>query len=224
MGSRQSCSSNSKSLGCWYSLFWPGCLCKYVSWVQHVYTKQNLAQYSMNTIQKQWAICSVLVASALPAMMMSIGHCIKKVAELSLVAEDKVKDYKKTKEAVQLIKKLKAWNGINKVYVSQRMRTGNGKMRNQWLIQCRGTCIIYYEAHGIIKALRNIPAISLLNVSKLDILKVALGEPVGCLCICTESALQKLDDLNGSWLKAASLKSNTDLNRILKIPEIQRDL
>ena len=59
---------------------------------------------------------------------MSKGHRIEEVPELPLVVEDKVEGYKKTKEAVQLLKKLKAWNDIKKVYASQRMRAGKGKM------------------------------------------------------------------------------------------------
>ena len=101
-------------------------------------------------------------------------------------------------------------------------------------IQRRGPCIIYNEDNGIIKAFRNIPGITLLNVSKLNILKLAPGGHVGRFCIWTESAFRKLDELYGTWRKAASLKSNynlpmhkmmnTDLSRILKSPEIQRAL
>ncbi|XP_049895563.1 60S ribosomal protein L4-like [Epinephelus moara] len=47
------------------------------------------------------------------------------------VVEDKVEGYKKTKEAVLLLKKLKAWNDIKKVYACQRVRAGKGKMRNR---------------------------------------------------------------------------------------------
>lgn len=43
------------------------------------------------------------------------GHRIEEVPELPLVVEDKVESYKKTKEAVLLLKKLKAWNDIKKV-------------------------------------------------------------------------------------------------------------
>ena len=50
--------------------------------------------------------------------------------------------------------------------------------------------------------------ITLLNVSKLNILKLAPGGHVGRFCIWTESAFRKLDDLYGTWRKAASLKSN----------------
>ena len=114
------------------------------------------------------------------------------------------------------------------------MRAGKGKMRNRCRIQRRGPCIIYNEDNGIIKAFRSIPGITLLNVSKLNILKLAPGGHVGRFCIWTESAFLKLDELYGTWCKAASLKSNynlpmhkmlnTDLSRILKSPEIQRAL
>ena len=114
------------------------------------------------------------------------------------------------------------------------MRAGKGKMRNRGRIQRRGPYIIYNEDNGIIKAFRSIPGITLLNVSKLNILKLAPGGHVGRFCIWTESAFRKLDELYGTWRKAASLKSNynlpmhkmlnTDLSRILKSPEIQRAL
>ncbi|EPQ14853.1 60S ribosomal protein L4 [Myotis brandtii] len=107
-------------------------------------------------------------------------------------------------------------------------------MRNRRHIQHREPSIIYNEDNGIIKAFRNIPGITLLNVSKLNILKLAPGGHVGHFCIWTESAFRKLDELYGTWHGAASLKNNyslpmhkmlsTDLSRILKSPEIQRAL
>lgn len=48
----------------------------------------------------------------------SLGHRIEEIPELPLVVEDKVESYKKTKEAVLLLKKLKAWNDIKKVSLS----------------------------------------------------------------------------------------------------------
>ncbi|KAB0342328.1 hypothetical protein FD754_019254 [Muntiacus muntjak] len=172
----------------------------------------------VNTTQKRYAICSALAASALPALVVSKGHRIEEVPELPLVAEDKVEGYKKTKEAVLLLKKLKAWNDIKKVYAFQRMRAGKGRMRNRHRIQRRGPCIIYNEDNGIIKAFRNIPGITLLNVSKLNILKLAPGGRVGRFCIWTESAFRNND--NPPMYKML----NTDLGRILKSPEIQRAL
>uniref|UniRef100_A0A2K6PEI9 Large ribosomal subunit protein uL4 C-terminal domain-containing protein n=1 Tax=Rhinopithecus roxellana TaxID=61622 RepID=A0A2K6PEI9_RHIRO len=194
----------------------------------------RMFHHRVNTTQKRYAICSILAASALLALVISKGHCIEEVPELPLVVEDKVGGYKKIKEAVLLLKKRKAWNDIKKDYASQQMRVGKGKMRNHHRIQHRGPCIIHNEDNGIIKAFRNIPGITLLNVSKLNILKLAPGGHVECFCIWTGSAFWKLDELYGICRKAASPKSNynlpihkminTDLSKILKSPEIQRAL
>uniref|UniRef100_A0A2K5XA12 Large ribosomal subunit protein uL4 n=1 Tax=Mandrillus leucophaeus TaxID=9568 RepID=A0A2K5XA12_MANLE len=194
----------------------------------------RMFHHRVNTTQKRYAICSTLAASALLALVISKDHRIEEVPELPLVVEDKVGGYKKIKKAVLLLKKLKAWNDIKKVYASQQMRVGKGKMRNRHRIQRRGPCIIHHEDNGIIKAFRNIPGITLLNVSKRNILKLAPGGPVGHFCIWTESAFWKLDELYGICRKAASPKSNynlpihkminTDLSKILKNPEIQRAL
>jgi len=188
----------------------------------------------INTTQKRYAICSALAASALPALVMAKGHRIEEIPEVPLVVDDKVEGYKKTKDAVLLLKKLKAWNDIKRVYASQRMRAGKGKMRNRRRVQRRGPCIIYNQDAGVTKAFRNIPGINLQNVNKLNLLRLAPGGHVGRFCIWTESAFRKLDELYGTGRKAASLKvdynlpmhkmTNTDLSRILKSEEIQKAL
>lgn len=50
--------------------------------------------------------------------------------------------------------------------------------------------------------------ITLLNVNKLNLLRLAPGGHVGRFCIWTESAFRKLDDLYGTWRKPATLKSS----------------
>ncbi len=49
------------------------------------------------------------------------GHRIEEIPEVPLVVDDKVEGYKKTKEAVLLLKKLKAWNDIKKVSYCQTL-------------------------------------------------------------------------------------------------------
>merc|ERR1712071_4368 len=188
----------------------------------------------INITQKRYAMCSALAATALPALIMAKGHRIEEIPEVPLVVDDKVEGYKKTKEAVLLLKKLKAWNDIKKVYASQRMRAGKGKMRNRRRVQRKGPCVIYNEDNGVTRAFRNIPGITLQNVNKLDLLKLAPGGHVGRFCIWTESAFRKLDGLNGTWRKASTQKvdynlpmhkmTNTDLSRILKSDEIHKAL
>ena len=88
---------------------------------------------------------------------------------------------------------------------SRRFRAGKGKMRNRRRIQRRGPLIIYSKDNGISRAFRNIPGTTLINVERLNLLKIAPGGHVGRFCIWTESAFKKLDSLYGTW-KASSLK------------------
>lgn len=185
----------------------------------------------INVNQKRYAMCSAIAATGIPALVMSKGHRIEGTQEVPLVLDDKVESIKKTKEATQMLKKLKAWTDIEKVYKSKRFRAGKGKMRNRRRIQRRGPLVIYDQDNGITQAFRNIPGITLLNVSRLNLLKIAPGGHVGRFCIWTQAAFKKLDGLYGTWRKPSSEKNgynlpmskmtNSDLSRLLKCDEVQ---
>jgi len=185
----------------------------------------------INTNQRRYAMCSAIAASGIPALVMSKGHRIEQTPEIPLVVSDKVEEFKKTKEAVHFLKKFEAWADIEKVYKSRRFRAGKGKMRNRRRIQRRGPLVIYNKDNGICRAFRNIPGITLLNVSRLNLLKLAPGGHVGRFCVWTEGAFRQLDRLYGTWRKPSQQKtgynlpmpkmSNSDLQRLLKSDEIQ---
>merc|ERR1712126_453426 len=152
-------------------------------------------------------------------------------SEVPLVVNDSVQEYTKTKQAVQFMKKTKIWPDIQKVYKSRRFRAGKGKMRNRRRIQKLGPLIIYDKDQGLTRSFRNIPGVDLINVGKLNLLKLAPGGHVGRFCIWTESAFRKLDSLYGTGSKISTCKkgynlpsakmTNTDLARLLRSDEIQ---
>lgn len=186
----------------------------------------------INVNQKRYAMCSAIAATGIPSIVMSKGHMINEIPEVPLVLSDKVEELKKTKEAVGVLRKLKAWPEIEKVKASRRFRAGKGKMRNRRRIQRRGPIVIYNQDNGITQAFRNIPGITLINVNRLNLLKIAPGGHVGRFCIWTESAFKKLDGLYGTWKQESTEKNgynlpmtkmtNTDLARLLKSDEIQK--
>ena len=188
----------------------------------------------INVNQRRYAICSAIAATGVPALVMSKGHRIEELPEVPLVVADKVEELKKTKEAVALLKKLRAWKDIEKVYSSKRFRAGKGKMRNRRRIQRRGPLVIYNQDNGICRAFRNIPGITLISVDRLNLLKVAPGGHVGRFCIWTQSAFSRLDKIYGTWRKASEEKSGynlpslkmtqTDLTKLLKSEEIRAAL
>nr|UFX34160.1 60S ribosomal protein L4 [Henosepilachna vigintioctomaculata] len=188
----------------------------------------------VNINQRRYALASAIAASGIPALVMSKGHVIDQVPELPLVVSDKVQELTKTKQAVAFLRRIKAWADIQKVYKSQRLRAGKGKMRNRRRIQRRGPLIVYHKDSGLRRAFRNIPGIDLLSVEKLNLLKFAPGGHVGRFVIWTDSAFQRLDKLFGSWKTPSAEKkgytlpqpkmANTDLSRLLKSEEIRKVL
>jgi len=187
---------------------------------------------NVNLNQRRYAICSAIAASGIPGIVSSKGHLIDKVAEFPLVISDAVQSYNKTKKAVGLLRKIRAWEDVKKVKNSKRMRAGKGKMRNRRHVMRRGPIIVYSQDKGIVRAFRNIPGVTLLQVRSLNILKMAPGGHVGRFTIWTESAFAKLNAIYGTWDKTSKLKkyynlpmpimSNTDINRIIQSEEVKK--
>lgn len=188
----------------------------------------------INVNQRRFALVSAIAASGVPALVQAKGHIIDGISEFPLVVSDKVQELTKTKQAVIFLRRMKIWADIQKVYKSQRLRAGRGKMRNRRRIQRRGPLIVYSKDDGLRKAFRNIPGIQTMNVNRMNLLKIAPGGQVGRFVIWTESAFNHLNELFGSWKKPSELKkgynlphpkmANTDLSRLLKSEEIRKVL
>ncbi|TPX58841.1 hypothetical protein SpCBS45565_g07885 [Spizellomyces sp. 'palustris'] len=188
----------------------------------HVKTNQN---------QKRFATASAVAASALPSLVFARGHKIDQVNEIPLVIGNGVESFKKTKEAVALLKAINAYTDVEKVSSSKKLRAGVGKLRNRRHTQRRGPLVIYNEDKGLVKAFRNIPGVELASVDALNLLQLAPGGHVGRFVIWTQGAFEKLDALFGDATKGAELKknynlpfpviSNPDLPRLINSDEIQ---
>ncbi|KAG8229028.1 hypothetical protein J437_LFUL007583 [Ladona fulva] len=186
----------------------------------------------ININQRRYAMVSAIAASGVPALVMSKGHMIQDVPEFPLVVSDKIQEYTKTKQATIFLRRIKAWNDIEKVYKSRRFRAGKGKMRNRRRIQRKGPLIVYHKNQGLVRAFRNIPGVDMIPVNKLNLLKLAPGGHVGRFVIWTQGAFAKLDKIYGTWREGSSMKkgynlpmpkmANTDLSRLLKSEDIRK--
>ncbi|CAG9577587.1 unnamed protein product [Danaus chrysippus] len=188
----------------------------------------------VNLRQRRAAAAAAVAAAGVPALVQARGHIIEKVPEFPLVVADSVQAIEKTKQAVIFLRRVKAWSDVLKVYKSQRLRAGKGKMRNRRKLQRKGPLIVYHKDQGLSKAFRNIPGVETISVNKLNLLKLAPGGHVGRFIIWTKSAFERLDPLFGSWKTPSKLKkgfnlpqpkmANTDLSRLLKCDEIRKVL
>jgi len=182
--------------------------------------------------QRRFALVSALAASAVPALVQARGHRVEKVAEVPLViANDAVKGLQKTSAAVKLLKSINAFDDVQKVKDSKKVRPGKGKARNRRYVQKRGPLVLYDQKTDMVRAFRNIPGIELCSVNRLNILQLAPGGHVGRFIIWVQDAFQKLEQLYGSFTKKAALKkdytlpfnvmTNSDLSRIINSDEVQ---
>jgi len=194
-------------------------------------TKQWSWHRKVGVAQKRYAICSAIAATGVPALVMAKGHVIDNIPEVPFVVSDKVQNFTKTKEAVEFLRRNKAWADVVKVYASRRIRAGKGKLRNRRHVQKLGPLVIYDQDQGVTKAFRNIPGVDCIQVDNLNILKLAPGGHVGRFVIWSEAAFKKLDGLYGTWRKPSASKAgwnlpqpkmaNTDLSAILKSEAIR---
>jgi len=185
--------------------------------------------------QKRYALVSALAASALPALVMARGHKIDGIPEVPLVIDNKTIDnIDKTSKAVALLKTLHAFDDVEKVKDSKKLRSGKGKMRNRRYVQRRGPLIVYNEKTPLTKAFRNLPGVELAAVSRLNLLQLAPGGHLGRFVIWTKDAFERLDAIYGTYKKASEEKhdyvlprpvlTNADVARIINSDEVQSSL
>jgi len=188
----------------------------------------------INQNQRRYATCSALAASALPSLVMARGHRIDKISEVPLVVTNGIEEITKTKQAVAILKSLNAYEDVQKCKDSRRIRAGKGKMRNRRYIQRKGPLVIYKDDNGIGQAFRNLPGVELLNVDRLNLLKLCPGGHMGRFIIWSQGAFEKLDSVYGTWRKSSQEKNdyklprpmmkNADLSRLINSEEIQKSL
>merc|ERR1712085_231586 len=185
----------------------------------------------VNVKMKRHAVVSALAASSLPPLVMARGHRIGEVAELPLVVSGGIESVQKTKQALEILKKVGCEEELQRVLDSKKVRSGKGKMRNRRYTMRRGPLVVYNEDNGIVRAMRNIPGVETACVDRLNLLKLAPGGNFGRFIIWTEGAFEKLSSMYGDAGSNAPLKKgyklpraqmeNADVSRIINSDEIQ---
>jgi len=185
--------------------------------------------------QRRYATCSALAATAVPALVMARGHRVQHIPEVPLVVADKdLANIAKTKAAVALLKHFHAYDDIERVKASHKIRAGQGKARNRRYVQRRGPLIIHNKdraGNTLVPAFRNIPGVDLCHVNRLNLLQLAPGGHLGRFVIWTESAFKSLDNVFGTRHRDSTQKSgfrpprsiltNPDITRIINSDEVQ---
>merc|ERR1719493_361533 len=144
---------------------------------------------------------------------MARGHRINEVAELPLVVSDGVESIQKTKQALDILKKVGCEEELQRVLDSKKVRAGKGKMRNRRYVMRRGPLVVYNEDNGIVRSMRNIPGVETACVDRLNLLKLAPGGNFGRFLIWTEGAFKKMTEIYGEQGAVSPLKKGYNLPR-----------
>lgn len=152
-----------------------------------------------NLKQKKFALATAVAASAILPLVQARGHRLDQVPELPLVVDNSVETIERTKEAVKFLRDVGAFDDVKKVANSIKVRAGLGKLRNRRYRTRRGPLVIYSGNNvPLVRALRNIPGVETVHVSRLNLLQLAPGGHVGRFCIWTESAFRELNNVFGT--------------------------
>jgi len=177
----------------------------------------------MNRRKKRFATVSCIAASALPALVEARGHRIQEVPEIPLVVENAIESLQKTKDAINFLESVGAYEDVEKVKDTKHTRPGKGKMRNRRYVLKKGPLIVYKENHGICQAFRNLSGVELCQVKNLDVIKLAPGGQVGRFIVWSKAAFEDLNDLWGSWNRVAKHKKGYKLPRsVMTHPDLSR--
>jgi len=189
----------------------------------------------INVNQRRFALASAIAASALPSLVFARGHKIEQAAEIPLVvASESVKEITKTTAAIALLKKLNAYADVEKAKESRKLRRGVGKMRNRRYVSRRGPLVVYDESvDNVSRGFRNVPGVDVVEVTRLNLLKLAPGGHLGRFVIWTQSAFGKLDAIYGTNTRPSSkvdyhlprsVLTNPDITRVINSDEVQSKL
>jgi large subunit ribosomal protein L4e len=179
----------------------------------------------INIPQKRYAVASAVAATAVPALVMARGHRIDSTPEIPLVVESSLQATLKTSQAKSILQSLGAYDDVEKVVDSKKIRAGKGKMRNRRYVMRRGPLIIYKSNDGVERAFRNLPGVELCCVDRLNLLQLAPGGHMGRFCIWSQAAVEALDSIYGEVEGGKKIPlapmTNADLARIINSDEIQ---
>ena len=145
----------------------------------------------INKKEKQIAIKSALSALTNKEIVKQRGHKFDEKITLPLVVDDKFKDIKKTKEVIEVLKKLKVYEDIEKAEKGKHIRAGKGKRRGR-KYKIPKSILIVSSKGDIHKSAANLPGLDVITPNQINIEYLAPGGNPGRLTIFTEEALKQI--------------------------------
>ncbi len=145
----------------------------------------------INDKERRKAIKSAIAATSIRDFVLKRGHDIENVKSLPIIVEDKIEGMKKTKDVVEILKKLGLKKELERIG-EKKIRAGKGKTRSRKYKTKTGPLFVIREDRGIGKAVSNLVGTNVCRVENLSAEYLAPGAQAGRLTIFTKSSIGKL--------------------------------
>jgi large subunit ribosomal protein L4e len=158
----------------------------------HPPSVERVWEEKMNKKEHMKALFSAIAATKDKEMVVSRGHRIDNIKHMPLVLDDKVTDFKKSKELVELLKKLGLEKEMERVS-EKKIRAGRGTSRGRKYVTRKGPLMIISGKD--FTAGRNLMGFDTVNFRELSVGLLAPGASPGRLTIWTKSALEEMEKM-----------------------------
>ena len=163
---------------------------------------------SPTTVQRKWqrqtprslrrlTAAMGVAATSNVSLVEARGHRVAEVKSLPIIVTERVRELKKTSEAVKLLENLGLSAELERAS-EKKIRPGKGKARNRKYKTKQGVLLIHNDKPENLKAFRNISGLDTISVDELSVLSLCPGGQAGRLVVWTDAAFSKLNGIFGS--------------------------
>jgi len=153
----------------------------------------------INRKEKRKALDSAIAATAKIDLVKKRSHKVKEGTKLPLVIEEKFEELKKTREVIEVLKKLFLIEDVERAKKRKSVRAGKGKKRGRRYKKAKSILIVTgskKKENPVFKAARNIEGIDVIQLRNLNAELLAPGAQAGRLTLWTENAIKELGERN----------------------------
>jgi large subunit ribosomal protein L4e len=145
----------------------------------------------INVKEKKFAKNSAIAATYNKDLVNKRGHKFDKKIELPIIIDDKFEKIKKTKEVINLFKKIGIYEDLIRASYGKHIRAGTGKRRGR-KYKIPKSVLIITENMNMLKSSENLIGVDIVNRKNLNIEHLAPGGIAGRLTIFTKSVLKNI--------------------------------
>jgi len=157
----------------------------------HAPTTQRNWYRKVNKKERKLAKFIALSATKNPELVKARGHIFREDLTLPVVVVDEFENIAKTKEGIEIMKKLGLYDDILRAS-RRKVRAGKGKARGRRYRRKKSVLVVVKNKENVMKALRNLPGVDILTPRELNAEVLAPGTHMGRLMLISKGALDEI--------------------------------